>query len=324
MYDFEAMREVFEAHLSKQNFGNTPIELYDPIYYTLDLGGKRVRPLLVLMANEIYGGDTMEAMPASMAIEMFHNFTLVHDDIMDNAPIRRGKETVHKRWNPNTAILAGDTMLTLCYDLMLELKEPMIKPVLEIFNRTSIEVCEGQQMDINFESRTDVTLQEYIEMIRLKTSVLIAASLKIGAVIAGAPSAEANVLYDFGIKTGIAFQLMDDLLDVYGDQDLFGKQNSGDIVANKKTYLFLRSLELANDNELELLRYYFSRPFDDNSKKIEDVKEIYNRLRIKHLTQDTISSYYNEAISLLDMLNISDQKKAWLSSFANQLIERKY
>lgn len=324
MYDFEAKRRAFELHLSKQNFGNTPKELYDPIYYILNLGGKRIRPLLLLMTNEIYDGELMEAMPAATAIEMFHNFTLVHDDIMDNAPIRRGKETVHERWNSSTAILAGDTMLTLCYELFLELRESRIKPVLEIFNRTSIEVCEGQQMDINFESQADVKLEEYIEMIRLKTSVLIAASLKIGSVIAGAPDAEANALYDFGIKTGIAFQLMDDLLDVYGNQDLFGKQNSGDIAANKKTYLYLKSLELADEKDLEKLRHYFSRQFDDNTKKIEEVKSIYNKLNIKYLTQVTINEYYDKAIGLLDRLNISDEKKNWLRSFANQLVEREY
>lgn len=299
-----------------------PKELYDPIAYIMNLGGKRIRPVLVLSACEMFGRDHCTAMPAALAMEVFHNFTLVHDDIMDLAPLRRGKETVHQKWNSNIAILAGDTMLSLSYDLLLELHTEDIRKILRIFNRTSTEVCEGQQHDMNFEKREDVSIEEYLEMIRLKTAVLLGCCLQIGAIIGGAGKDDHQDLYDFGINLGIAFQLRDDLLDVYGDSEKFGKQDSGDIVSNKKTFLYLKSLEKAGTQDHQALIHLYSKTPDDPAEKIREVKGIFSKLSIREETEAMIKNYYTRAIDHLGKISVPDQRKEIMRSFAGMIATR--
>jgi geranylgeranyl diphosphate synthase type II len=322
MHSISYLQEKFDKAMVIGEIDNRPPELYDPIKYILSIGGKRLRPTILLMACDLLGGDIEEAMPAAMAIEMFHNFTLVHDDIMDKAPIRRGKETVYKKWNTNIAILAGDTMMPLAYDFLLRIREDKMKEVMQVFNQTAKEVCEGQQFDLNFESSDNVSIGQYIEMIRLKTAVLIGGSLKIGGIVAGTTRKNLELLYEFGINTGLAFQLKDDLLDVYGDEQVFGKKNNGDIVANKKTFLYLKALELADDDDRKKLRYYFSRVFEDNDEKVRSVKEIYDKLNIDKVTESLIDKYYGIAIACLQAIDVNDNARNELESIARNLVDR--
>jgi len=298
-----------------------PADLYNPITYTLGLGGKRLRPLLVLASCQMFGGEISEAINPAIGIELFHNFTLLHDDIMDEAPLRRGKETVYKKWNSNVAILAGDTMFALANKFMLRTRHQAISQVVELFNQTAIEVCEGQQYDMDYEKRIDVTIPDYIEMIRLKTAVLLAASLKTGAIIAGAGTADCEYIYQFGINIGLAFQLKDDLLDVYGIQEKFGKVSGGDIIAGKKTYLYLKALESAGP-QTDYFRKLYSSHDIESTEKVSRVKEIFNQLEIEHHTRKLIDDYYQKALHDLARISLSVEATESLREYTDGLMER--
>ncbi|TYQ00084.1 geranylgeranyl diphosphate synthase type II [Tenacibaculum adriaticum] len=313
----------FLDYLQTQKFENEPKNLYAPIEYILQLGGKRIRPILTLIAADIFSGNYQKAIPAAMAVETFHNFTLVHDDIMDEAPLRRGKETVHKKWNINTGILSGDAMLILAYQYFENYKPKVFQQLAKLFSKTALEVCDGQQLDVDFETRNDVTIDEYIKMITLKTSVLVAAALKMGAIVAEADEEQANHLYDFGLNLGIAFQLQDDYLDTFGDPETFGKQVGGDIIENKKTYLYLKSLEIADNNDIEKLKFFYNQKLEDNSIKIVEVSRIFEQNDIPKFTQDLIEDYTNKSFESLASLKISEEAKKGLRDFGNNLMNRK-
>lgn len=319
MLALKEVTEIIKNRIDRLDFDRRPKELYEPIEYTLSLGGKRLRPALCLLACDMVGGNVDDALVPAIGIEIFHNFTLLHDDIMDNAPIRRGKKTVHKKWNENVAILSGDTMMALSYEYIMKAPEQVRSTVFSVFNKTAIEVCEGQQYDMNFESDHHVSIANYLEMIRLKTAVLLAGSLKIGAIIGGADEKLANDLYRFGENIGIAFQLKDDLLDVFSDVEKFGKTSGGDIVANKKTYLYLRAFELAKGETLEKLSNLFTKVNILPDNKVSQVKEIYKSLDIKNETEQQIDHYYNLALEALSEIHLPDKNKTEILNFANQL-----
>ena len=324
MPDLKHFQHLIENKLKELDLNLAPVRLYEPIRYMLSLGGKRMRPSLCLTANQLFDGDVNDALMPACGIEVFHNFTLLHDDIMDNAPYRRTKETVHKKWNTGIAILSGDAMFVKSVQLISTVKETQLKKVLGLFNHTALQVCEGQQMDMDFEERDDVKIEEYIEMIKLKTAVLLAASLEIGAMTANASIGQAEVLYDFGINLGIAFQLQDDLLDVYGSKDNFGKQVGGDIISNKKTYLLLKALEIAEGESLNKLVELTNNTgvISNTGDKVEAVTALYNAVGVKELTQEKIDSYFNEAKHILKKLNVPDAKKQILTELMNKLYVR--
>jgi len=322
MFSIDILQTKLIKGFSELRMKGHPPELYEPIGYTMELGGKRMRPLLVLLACDMFGGDVQNAMDAAIGIELFHNFTLLHDDIMDKAPLRRGKETVYKRWNANRAILSGDTMFAMANKYMLRTPTPCMAKVLDIFNQTAIEVCEGQQLDMNFENQQEVSVPEYLEMIRLKTAVLLAASLQIGALSAGASSEKALKLYECGISLGLAFQLTDDLLDVYGDESTFGKMTGGDIVANKKTYLYLRALERASEPIRNSLLMLFSQKPDDPAAKISEVKGIFDELGIIELTRQVIDEYFELAMEQLKATGLPEENTDVLRNYAASLMLR--
>jgi len=324
MLSFETILEKIRLALEKLDYNRQPEELYTPIDYTLSLGGKRIRPVLCLMACDMFGGKIEDAIPAALGLEIFHNFTLLHDDIMDEAPIRRGKKSVYKKWNTNVAILSGDTMMAVAYGQIMETPENMHSSVFKIFNQTAIEVCEGQQYDMNFETAENVGINDYLEMIRLKTAVLLAGSLKIGAVIGGADKENAESLYRFGENIGIAFQLKDDLLDVFSDEQKFGKKTGGDILTNKKTYLYLKAFELAKGDTLKTLTSLFNRNQKSDTDKIKGVIAIYEQLNIKQLAGELIEKYYREAMISLEKVKVPDLQKAELRKFADKLKGREY
>ena len=324
MHSSDQLLKIIKSALSKVKLDGKPVELYLPISYTLDLGGKRIRPVMVLMACEMFGGNIEKAVNPAIAIEIFHNFTLLHDDIMDNAPIRRGKESVFKKWNANVAILSGDTMFALAYKHLAKSDINVLHNVLEIFTKAAIEVCEGQQYDMNYETIENITISEYIEMIRLKTSVLIAASLRTGAVIAGAEEKDVSNIYKFGEYVGLAFQLQDDMLDVYGNQDVFGKKVGGDILTNKKTYLYIKALKDAKGKDLDELKQYFSSTDFDPEEKIRVVTEIYNRLGVMDSTISLINEYYKKALTYLDAITVCEDRKIILKKYSDQLTNRNF
>jgi len=309
--------------IEKENFGEQPRELYEPIRYIMSLGGKRMRPLLTMLAYQLYHPEPKEIIPAAVSVEVFHNFTLMHDDIMDNAPLRRGKETVHEKWNSPVAILSGDVMLVKAYQQLIEhCPSDKLKVILEKFNQCAIEVCEGQQIDMNFEEEDVVHEKEYINMIRLKTAVLLGFSLEFGGILAMDNVADQALLYQMGVNAGIGFQLMDDLLDVYADQDKFGKQVGGDIIANKKTYLLIKAKELAQgENKVELNDWLQKEEFDKNEKVIA-VRKIYDELKIKELTERKMNEYFEKAFQNLSDLEASDEKKEIIKEFFTYLINR--
>jgi geranylgeranyl diphosphate synthase type II len=322
MGGYEELITYFEDQLSQQAFGHKPGELYAPINYTVGLGGKRIRPVLTLMSCELFGGKKEEALSQAIAIELFHNFTLIHDDIMDNAPIRRGEETVFKKWNANIAILSGDTLFALAYQYAQQARIDILPETLSVFSKTAIEVCEGQQFDLNYENSNDVSVEEYIEMIRLKTAVLFGASLKIGALVGGASRKDANTLYDFGINIGLGFQLKDDLLDTFGDEEVFGKKTGGDIISNKKTYLYLQALELADEQlKAELIKLYNTNHLTDK-EKTQRVKIIFAQLGVDQYANDLIDTYYLEGMKKLDTISISEASKNILRDVAHRMIDR--
>ncbi len=324
MHSIESLQSKISRAFDELNFPSAPIELYQPVDYTLKLGGKRLRPLLVLAACDLFGGNPDEALNAAISIELFHNFTLLHDDLMDQAPLRRGKETVYKKWNANIAILSGDTMFALANQYMLKSNHDVSPILLGLLNATAIEVCEGQQYDMNFESRTNVSLHEYIEMIRLKTAVLLATSLKTGAIIGGADPDQANKLYGFGINIGLAFQLMDDLLDVYAKEDKFGKQCGGDIISGKKTFLILKALQLSSAQKaIELQNLYQSSDLAD-AEKVSLVKEIFNELNIYQYTRDEINSYWEKALKSMQIQGLETNNTSTLLTYCAALMDREY
>lgn len=323
MFSIEELQNKINNALSQVQLDLEPKELYEPIKYTFKSGGKRIRPALVLAANNLFSESVDKAIPIALAFEVFHNFTLLHDDIMDHSPIRRGKETVHVKWDANTAILSGDAMMIKAYDYLKELPPKLMKPIFVLYNKTALEVCEGQQYDMNFETRTDVAESEYLEMIRLKTSVLIAACLKAGALAAKAKEKDADLLYDFGINIGLAFQLQDDLLDVYADTELFGKQTGNDIITGKKTFLLINAYEKADSSTKNELTELLNNKELEKKEKIQMVTDIYNRLGIKELTEQKIVYYHEKALKSLEAVSCKNEKKKIVSGFAEQIMNRK-
>lgn len=313
---------LVEDSLKKVTTKKQPAELYNPIIYTLNLGGKRIRPALLLLANDLFGGKTENALNSALAIEVFHNFTLVHDDIMDNAPLRRGKPTVYKKWNSNIAILTGDVMLIQAIQLLAKDNPTTLPQVLNVFNKTAIEVCEGQQFDMNFEALNNISINDYLKMIELKTAVLLGCSLKIGAILANTSQENANHIYEFGKNLGIAFQLMDDVLDLYGNPEKFGKRIGGDIIANKKTYLLLKAQEIATGKTKKDLDFCLSSIALKDEAKIEKIKNIFNELNIKKLAMDEMNLFYNTALLNLDSIDAPTEKKQVFEKFAKTLMNR--
>lgn len=315
--------EKINSYLDNLPYTREPQSLYEPVKYALSMGGKRIRPSLMLMAYNMFKDDPESILPTACAIETYHNYTLLHDDLMDNAAMRRGMPTVHVKWDANTAILSGDSMLVLAFQRMMQCAPDKLKPVLDLFTETSLEIGEGQQYDMDFESRTDVTEDEYIEMIRLKTSVLLACSLKLGAIQAGAPAADADNLYKFGELMGLAFQLQDDYLDVYGDPAVFGKAIGGDILCNKKTYMLINAYNLAGDNMRgELTRWVTAEEFDP-AEKIAAVTAIYNKVGIKELAEQKINYYFDQSRKYLAAVNVPDERKAVLAGYTDKMMKRK-
>ncbi len=319
-HSLETLAQIVKEEFEAINLPRNPAGLYLPIEYSLEQGGKRIRPMLSLIGCAICDGDVKKAIPSAKGLEIFHNFTLLHDDIMDNAPIRRGKESVFKKFGTNSAILSGDTMFVVAYEHITQSDDAFLRKILELFNTTAREVCEGQQYDMEFETRDDVSIDEYIEMIRLKTAVLLAGSLKSGAIAANASHETAQALYDYGINIGLAFQLKDDLLDAFGNQDLFGKKTGNDIVSNKKTYLFLKAADLADEKTLANLKGAYKLSSADF--KVTEVLKIYSQLKIEEHTNLQINKYFNQAFEILESLNISDEGKELLESFTKLLMDR--
>ena len=314
-------KEDFITYLNKKIEVKEPINLYEPIQYILQIGGKRLRPILTLMTCELFNGDIQKAYDAALAIEVFHNFTLVHDDIMDSAPIRRGKATVHKNWGLNTGILSGDAMMILAYQCFENYEAPVFKKLLELFSKTALEVCEGQQLDMDFETRNDVSIAEYVKMITYKTSVLVAAAMKMGTIIANVNDEEADTMYNFGLNLGIAFQLQDDYLDTFGDAAIFGKQIGGDITENKKTFLYLKALEVCDKDDTKSLLSLYNSEVED-STKVTEVTALFQKNKLPEITINEIELYTNKAFGILEKLSISEEKKAVLKNFGLSLMKR--
>ena len=323
MHSIYQYQEFLSDYLQSQYETKEPRNLYEPIHYILDLGGKRMRPVLTLMSAEVFDADYRKALPAALAVEVFHNFSLVHDDIMDDAPLRRGQETVHEKWNLNTGILSGDAMLILAYQYFEQYEPIIFRDLAKLFSKTALEVCEGQQWDVDFEERNDVTIPEYLKMIQYKTAVLVAAAMKMGAIIAETSEENANLIYDFGLNLGLAFQLQDDFLDAFGDPETFGKQVGGDIIENKKTYLYLKAVAFSKEAEAEELRRLFSIQPEDNTEKIKTVKELFNNSGASKATQDAIQDFTFKAFQTLDKMDISIDKKEMLKAFGENLMGRK-
>ena len=314
--------EKINSYIENLPYTRKPQSLYEPVRYVLSMGGKRIRPSLMLMAYNMFKDDPESILPTACAIETYHNYTLLHDDLMDNAEMRRGMPTVHVKWDANTAILSGDSMLVLAFQRMMQCSENKLKPVLELFTETSLEIGEGQQYDMDFETRTDVTEDEYIEMIRLKTSVLLACALKIGAILADAPDADADNLDKFGEQMGLAFQLQDDYLDVYGDPAVFGKAIGGDILCNKKTYMLINAFNRADESRRdELLKWVTAEKFDPK-EKIAAVTDIYNKVGIKRLAEEKIEYYFAQSRKYLAAIKVDDERKAVLTDYTDQMMRR--
>lgn len=315
------MVNEFLDHLS---YDRKPESLYEPIKYVLSMGGKRIRPTLMLLSYNLYKENPEDILMNACALETYHNYTLLHDDLMDNADMRRGHLTVHKKWNDNTAILSGDSMLVLAFQRMMQCDTKHLKDILDLFTVTALEIGEGQQYDMEFETRNDVKEEEYIEMIRLKTSVLLACALKIGAILADASAEDAENLYKFGEQIGLAFQLQDDYLDVYGDSKVFGKEIGGDITSNKKTYMLINAFNKANAAQREeLTRWVSARDFDRN-EKVDAVTRLYNEIGIDQLAQDKIAYYFAQSKKYLDAVNVPEEKKEELRKYAQKMMKRQY
>ena len=322
METIKRLQQDFADFMAKTNFNGQPKELYEPIAYTILQSGKRLRPMLCLLANEMFGGDEQQALWPALALETFHNFTLIHDDIMDKAPMRRGMPTVYQKWNADIAILSGDAMLAKAFQFALKPKKGA--ELAQQLGKVAIEICEGQQMDLNFETLGDVTIDEYLEMIRLKTAVLLATALQMGATVGDATTTDIQHLYDFGINMGMSFQLQDDILDLYSDVEVFGKRHGGDIAENKKTYLYLKALELASEKDRKRLAHLFTLRIDhDEEEKIEEVQAIYDRLHVKEAVEQVISEYDQKALAALKAVSLPEEKKTHLRNYAELLSGRK-
>ncbi|HJS01364.1 MAG TPA: polyprenyl synthetase family protein [Flavobacterium sp.] len=322
MHTIAQYQELVSAYFNSLIVEKEPKNLYEPIQYILGLGGKRMRPVLTLMTAEIFDCAYEKAIPAATAVEVFHNFSLIHDDIMDDAPLRRGNQTVHEKWDLNTGILSGDAMLILAYQFFESYEPTIFQKLAKLFSKTALEVCEGQQYDVDFETREDVTIPEYLKMIEYKTAVLVGAAMKMGAIVAETSNKNADLIYDFGLNLGIAFQLQDDYLDAFGNPETFGKQVGGDIIENKKTYLYLKALEFGKEEEKEQLLHLFSIQPNDNSNKIDSVKEVFISSGAATATQEAIKEYTMKAFETLEKMDISTDKKDVLRAFGKKLMNR--
>lgn len=323
MHTIKSLQQLIEKELQQIQFPAQPKDLYEPIRYMLSVGGKRLRPALVLMGCEMFNGVIKNALPAALGIEVFHNFTLLHDDIMDNAPLRRSKSTVHNKWNNSIAILSGDAMFVKACQLMMQVEDKNIRKVMNIFMRTAAEVCEGQQMDMSFEKDKNVSIKQYLHMIELKTAVLLGCCLQIGAVIADAADVDSKHLYEFGKNIGVAFQLQDDLLDVYGDEEKFGKQTGGDIISNKKTFLVLKAQEIADAQQRSILNQWINTSgTGQEQQKVKAIKNLFDTLDIRKYAEQEMENHYNSAIQHLNTVNVPAEKKSLLEKFAGQLMVR--
>jgi geranylgeranyl diphosphate synthase type II len=324
MKTFNEITQLVSAEMGKIDWNKEPRGLYEPIGYVLGMGGKRIRPALTLMACNMFSDDVQPAINPALGLEIFHNFTLLHDDIMDHAEVRRGRKTVHKKWNDNTAILSGDVMQISAYQFIAKAPENQLKRTMDLFSNTAAEICEGQQYDVDFENRDDVKAHEYLEMIRLKTAVLLGCALQIGAWIGGAGEEDAQELYEFGINIGLAFQLKDDLLDVYGDEASFGKKIGGDILANKKTYMLIHALELVKGNDADELKYWINNSDKKHSEeKIKAVTFLFNKLGVKQICEDKMEFFYTKAVANLEKVSVSENNKHELRNLAGILMFRK-
>ncbi|MDO5447334.1 MAG: polyprenyl synthetase family protein [Prevotellaceae bacterium] len=323
MYNASEVLEKVNGYLARRPFDRQPASLYEPVKYVLSIGGKRVRPVLMLMAYNLFKDDVDSILSSALALETYHNYTLLHDDLMDDSDVRRGFPTVHKKWDANTAILSGDAM-QVCAFLMMQENPTNLKEVLRLFSVTALEIGEGQQYDMDFETRSDVTEEEYIEMIRLKTSVLLACAMKIGGLLAEAPQADLINLYKFGEKTGLAFQLQDDYLDVYGDPKVFRKNLGGDIVSNKKTYMLINALNRANTSQRAELDKWISAKDFDREEKIAAVTKLYDEIGIRELSEQKVNAYFEESQRYLNAIGVADEKKNELRTFTAQLMNRAY
>ncbi|WP_281542004.1 polyprenyl synthetase family protein [Maribacter aestuarii] len=322
MHSIEKYRSEFISYLESRTEVKEPKNLYAPVNYILNLGGKRLRPVLVLLTTELFEKDYKEALDAALAIEVFHNFSLVHDDIMDDAPKRRGKATVHEKWDVNTGILSGDAMLIMAYQLFENYEVEIFKALAKLFSKTALEVCEGQQYDVDFETRDDVTLPEYLKMIEYKTAVLVAAAMKMGAIVAEASPKCQEDIYSFGLNLGIAFQLQDDYLDVFGDPKTFGKQVGGDIIENKKTYLYIKAMQSGTEENRKQLQDLYSIQPKETDSKVSAVRNIFHETGAATATQEAIENYTQKAFFILDELDLSNEKKGILRTFGENLMRR--
>ena len=322
MHSFNELQKIIEKEIDGLEFSAPPEGLFEPMKYILDIGGKRLRPILVLFGANLYKDDLSKVCLPAIGIEIFHNFTLLHDDVMDNAPIRRSKKTVHEKWNSNVAILSGDAMSIKAYQYIGSCEDKYLRGVLTVFNQTALEVCEGQQFDMEFEDRNDVEIEEYLNMIRLKTAVLLGGSLKMGAIMGDASSTDSELLYHFGVNLGMAFQLQDDLLDVFGDEAVFGKKIGGDILSNKKTFLLIKALETASgDVEKELKSWITAKDFNPK-EKIKAVRVIYEQLNVRESSQKKIENYFSLCLEYLDKVNVEAEKKKELYILVKGLVNR--
>ena len=322
MYSFQHYQEILANEILNLKFEREPRELYEPIAYILNIGGKRLRPVVTLMSCDIFGGNLKKAMFPAIGMEMFHNFTLIHDDIMDQAPVRRGFATVHAKWDENRAILSGDAMLILANQFMLKAEDDVLREVMELYNFSGLMVCDGQQYDMNYESRKRTSIDEYIRMIELKTAVLISSCFKLGAVIAKTSTENKDLIEKFGHNLGISFQLEDDILDAFGDYSKFGKSIGGDILANKKTFLLLKAFDLAEGKDLQDLENWFAHKNHDPEQKVQAVLDIYRKLNIRELSKNASRHYFDISIEYLNQLDISDKARSTLYDLADYLINR--
>lgn len=322
MHSIHQLQTIINKAIAETKYTAKPAELYEPISYLMELGGKRMRPVLVLHSTELFGGDIFKALDAAIGIELFHNFTLMHDDIMDKAPLRRGKATVHVKWNESAAILSGDVMFVEAYKLMIKVDDRILREVLDVFSDTASGVCQGQQADMNFERRDNVSIEEYLHMIRQKTAVLVAGSMQIGALIGGAEKKEARLLYEFGVNLGLAFQLQDDILDVYGNPAIFGKQVGGDILSNKKTFMLIKAKELAQEEVAADLDQWMNNSSTLPAEKINAITTIYNQLEVRKLAEREMEYFVNKALDALEQVSVDSSKKQLLHSFAEDLLIR--
>jgi geranylgeranyl diphosphate synthase type II len=322
MYNSEEILKRVNAALDALSYDRQPASLYDPVKYVLSLGGKRIRPVLMLLTYNLYKERPEDIMMQALALETYHNYTLLHDDLMDNADLRRGHQTVHKRWNANKAILSGDSMLVLAYQRMQQCDARHLQAVLSVFTETALQIGEGQEYDMDFETRNDVTEEEYIEMIRLKTSVLLACAMKIGAILGDAPQEDVDRLYQFGEQLGLAFQLQDDLLDVYGDEKVFGKAIGGDITSNKKTYMLINAMNRADERQRNELAHWIEATSFDRQEKIQSVTRLYDEIGIRKLCEEKINHYFDQARLTLNQVGVSEERKLPLRSYMDELLHR--